>query len=103
MGEILGQRPSVFRKFRALHAGLRCQTGRLAFTPGDHRLGGMFVLSLSLGLRIGEISGLAWKDIDLDARVLKVRQQVRALGMGVHWFHPLGYHSFQPVSSRDWL
>lgn len=43
----------------------------------------MFVLSLSLGLRIGEVCGLAWRDVDLDARTLKVRQQVQALGMGV--------------------
>ena len=65
------------------------QAKKLLEFASDHRLGGMFVLSLSLGLRIGEVSGLSWNDIDLDGRVLKVRQQVQALGLGMLSLAPL--------------
>ncbi len=56
---------------------------------GDHRLGGMFVLSLTTGLRIGEVSGLAWADVDLAQGVLRVRQQVQSLGKGIITIAPL--------------
>ncbi|MFH8729577.1 tyrosine-type recombinase/integrase [Streptomyces termitum] len=36
-----------------------------------------FVLAIAMGLRRGEIVGLRWSDIDLENRVLLVRQQVQ--------------------------
>lgn len=36
-----------------------------------------FVLAIAMGLRRGEIIGLRWSDIDLDGRVLYVRQQIQ--------------------------
>ncbi|ALC22643.1 integrase [Streptomyces pristinaespiralis] len=36
-----------------------------------------FVLAIAMGLRRGEIIGLRWVDVDLDKRVLYVRQQTR--------------------------
>ncbi|MDQ0942515.1 site-specific integrase [Streptomyces sp. V1I1] len=36
-----------------------------------------FVLAIAMGLRRGEIVGLRWQDIDLENRVLLVRQQVQ--------------------------
>lgn len=36
-----------------------------------------FVLAVTMGLRRGEIVGLRWQDIDLENRVLLVRQQVQ--------------------------
>ncbi|MFF5391162.1 tyrosine-type recombinase/integrase [Streptomyces sp. NPDC013012] len=36
-----------------------------------------FVLAIAMGLRRGEIVGLRWNDIDLENRVLLVRQQVQ--------------------------
>lgn len=65
------------------------QARALLAVAGDHRLGGMFVLSLSLGLRIGEVSGVAWTDVDLERRVVKVRQQVQYLGKGALRLTPL--------------
>jgi integrase len=65
------------------------QARKLLEFAGDDRLGGMFVLSLTLGLRIGEVSGLSWNDVDLDGHVLKVRQQVQSLGMGMLSLAPL--------------
>ncbi len=65
------------------------QACKLIGFAGNHPLGGMFVLSVSLGLRIGEVSGLSWDDIDFAAETLKVRQQVQALGMGLLELSPL--------------
>ncbi|QIP70932.1 site-specific integrase [Streptomyces sp. VN1] len=36
-----------------------------------------FVLAIAMGLRRGEIIGLRWSDLDLDSRVLYVRQQTQ--------------------------
>lgn len=36
----------------------------------------IYLLAVRLGLRRGELLGLRWKDLDLDAGVLRVRQQV---------------------------
>ncbi len=36
-----------------------------------------FVLAIAMGLRRGEIVGLRWSDVDLDNRVLNVRQQTQ--------------------------
>ncbi|MFD7880536.1 tyrosine recombinase XerC, partial [Streptomyces sp. NPDC059766] len=36
-----------------------------------------FVLAIAMGLRRGEIVGLRWSDLDLDGRVLYVRQQTQ--------------------------
>jgi len=42
----------------------------------DHRLYPLFHLGLVTGLRRGELLGLRWCDLDLDAGVLEVHQQV---------------------------
>lgn len=39
----------------------------------------LYAVALLLGLRRGELLGLRWRDIDLDARTLKVRQQVKRM------------------------
>lgn len=54
------------------------QSRALLEVISGHRLGTMILVSMTMGLRIGEASGLAWTDIDLEARTLKVRQQVQA-------------------------
>lgn len=42
----------------------------------DHRHEALFHIALSLGLRRGELLGLRWKDVDWDAGLLTVAQQV---------------------------
>jgi integrase len=37
----------------------------------------VFVLAIAMGLRRGELVGLRWSDVDLDNRVLHVRQQTQ--------------------------
>ncbi|MEY2590544.1 MAG: hypothetical protein QOJ67_2528 [Acidimicrobiaceae bacterium] len=48
----------------------------LAAVAGD-RLEALYVVALSLGLRPGEVLGLAWADVDTEARTLHVRQAVK--------------------------
>lgn len=46
-------------------------------------------ISLTTGLRIGEVSGVSWADVDFMRGVLRVRQQVQALGKGIITLAPL--------------
>ncbi len=41
------------------------------------RLGALFVIALSLGLRKGELTGLRQEDIDLEGRTIEVRRQLQ--------------------------
>jgi integrase len=50
----------------------------------NHRLRAGFTLALANGLRRGELLGLRWDDIDLDAGVLAVRRARVAAGYKVH-------------------
>jgi integrase len=57
------------------------QAERLIEAVESERNGAMYLLGLSVGLRPGELLGLTWEDIDLDAGVVHVR---RALRLGEH-------------------
>ncbi|QGV79889.1 tyrosine-type recombinase/integrase [Streptomyces ficellus] len=83
-----------------------------------------FVLAITMGLRRGEVVGLRWSDIDLDNRVLVVRQQLqrrrgvlyndetkgrrsRALPLPVLCVAPLRWHRMRQEAMRvsagkDW-
>jgi integrase len=55
------------------------QANRLLEVARDegNRFEALYVLALTTGLRIGELLGLRWSDIDLDARRLRVSRQVQ--------------------------
>jgi integrase len=42
----------------------------------------LYVLSLTMGLRMGEALGLRWSDVDLDAGTLRVNRQVQRMRGG---------------------
>jgi integrase len=46
----------------------------------DHRLGALFALMLSTGLRQGEAFWLRWADIDLKKGIVVVRRQLQRVG-----------------------
>lgn len=46
----------------------------------DHRMGLLFRVVLLRGLRRGEVCGLRWEDLDLDARRARIAQEVLQLG-----------------------
>lgn len=70
----LGKRElSIFNKDQALQF-LACVSG--------HRLEALFTVALSLGMRQGEILGLSWEDVDLEAKQLTIRHaQQRVKGI----------------------
>jgi integrase len=56
------------------------ELGRFLDSTGGDRLGALYELIAMTGLRRGEACGLRWIDVDLDRRVLYVRQQIVQLG-----------------------
>lgn len=65
---------------------------RFLAASAGHRLGAAFHLAVAAGLRRGELLGLRWSDLDLDAGRLKVAQQL----MVEH-----GRARLKPVPDRD--
>ncbi|MGO9457067.1 MAG: tyrosine-type recombinase/integrase [Acidimicrobiales bacterium] len=53
------------------------QARALLAAMDDHRLGALFALMLSTGLRRGEALGLRWADIDLSRGIVVVRRQLQ--------------------------
>jgi integrase len=51
----------------------------LASTDGG-RLAALYWLALALGLRRGELLGLRWQDLDLDAATLRVARSLQRTG-----------------------
>jgi integrase len=56
------------------------QAKKLLEAMDDHRLGSLFGLMLSTGLRRGEALGLRWEDVDLKKGVVVVRRQLQRVG-----------------------
>ncbi len=50
----------------------------------EHRLGPAVWLAAMTGMRRGEVLGLRWSDIDLDASTLSIRRSVSCTGYQVH-------------------
>lgn len=54
---------------------------------GD-RLEALYVLAVTTGLRQGELLGLRWQDVDLEQKVLRVRQQLTRTRTGLSFTAP---------------
>lgn len=52
------------------------QAARFFQVAGGHRLGPLFTLALSTGLRRGEVLALTWENVDFAGRVLTVRRSL---------------------------
>ena len=60
-----------------------------------------WLLAISLGLRRGEALGLAWRDVDLDRRLIHVRQALQYRpGDGLHLVQPKTSKSMSVVPRR---
>ncbi len=64
------------------------QARALIKSTRDDRLHALFVVLVLLGLRRGEALGLRWRDIDLDARVLRVRQTLQRVEHRLQYLPP---------------
>jgi len=69
------RRPSAKRE--AILPFTRSEVDRILEHTKDDRLHALFRLALTLGLRQGEMFGLLWSEVDLDAGILRVRQQAK--------------------------
>ncbi len=58
----------------------RAELGPGAGTDATRRLGALFVLSITLGLRPGELRKLAWDHVDLDNAVIRVWRSASRTG-----------------------
>jgi integrase len=68
---------------REMHALTSDQTGRLLAATVDDVHGPLFALAVGSGLRLGELLGLRWSDVNLEGRSLVVRRSLaRARGGG---------------------
>jgi integrase len=52
------------------------------------RLEALYVLALTSGMRLGELLGLRWRDVDLDAGTLQVRQILVRMPSGLRFGEP---------------
>lgn len=52
------------------------------------RLAALYRTALTLGLRQAEIIGLRWEDVDLEQRVLRIRQSIQRIGQEIHIKEP---------------
>lgn len=50
------------------------QARKILKAAGGDRLEALYVLAVTAGLRIGELLGLRWQDVDLESAVLHVRR-----------------------------
>ena len=74
----------------------------LASIKGD-RWEAMFLVAITLGLRPGEVLGLQWKAVDLEAGTLEVRQSLQRLPGGALVLGPPKKDSYRTVRLRDEL
>jgi integrase len=64
------------------------QTGHFLDTAADDRLYPLFHLIAYRGLRRGEAVGLRWRDVDLNHRLLHIRQQIVQVGWATQVSQP---------------
>lgn len=61
-----------------------------------------FVIGYHTGMRVGEVLGLSWEDIDFDSRTLHVRHQQQRLEKGIFIMEPK-FESVRKISMDDAL
>jgi integrase len=64
------------------------QARQVLRAAGAERLYALYVLALCLGLRRGELLGLRWEDIDLDAGTLEVARALQRVGGALRFVRP---------------
>ena len=67
------------RRFEPLTAD---EARQLLTSAGGHRLHALFELALHTGLRKGELLGLRWEDLDLDAGTAAIRRTLQRTAVG---------------------
>ncbi len=81
----------VRREMRSLTSA---EVARLLASTADDAYGPLFAVAVGSGLRLGEMLGLRWSDIDLDGRSLVVRRSLARA-------HGGGYELAEPKTNRS--
>lgn len=66
-----------------------------------HRNEALYVVLLSCGLRVGEVLGLRWRDVDLDSGTLTVAQQLQRRAGRVEFSSPKSTRSRRTITLPD--
>ncbi|MCC7019990.1 MAG: site-specific integrase [Ardenticatenales bacterium] len=74
------------------------RAGEILAAVRGHRLEGLFVVALTTGLRQGEALGLKWSDVDLDTRLLSVRQAMQRINGAYQLSEPKSPRSRRTIS-----
>jgi len=78
------------------------QSLRLLELVRDTRLEGPVTIALTTGLRLGEVLGLRWEDVDLAGRTIRVAQQLRRVpGEGLVFSEPKSRTSRRMVALTE--
>jgi integrase len=85
----LAESPSVPEPNRDAVTAFSEQVGVFLEAVASDRLAAMYVLTLAIGLRLGEVTGLRWSDIDLETGMLWVTKALQ-------WIRPAGEHTARP-------
>lgn len=77
------------------------QSRKLLVAARGKRLEALYVVALALGLRKGEILGLHWQDIDLEARTLRVRVALQRIDGELQLVEPKSARSRRTIPLPD--
>lgn len=72
--------PAPRKEFKVTRPLQPHEIGKFLDAVEGRRLEALYLTTLALGLREGEVLGLKWEDIDLRARTLRVQRQLQRFG-----------------------
>lgn len=82
--------------------GLTAEQARLVLDAAqDDRLRALYVLALFLGLRRGELLGLRWADVDLEAGTLEIAQALQRVRGELRFVRPKTRNSARTIPLPD--
>src|SRR5919107_5605827 len=98
-----GERPRSSRNREEIKALSSEQAKALLSAARDTRNEALYVVAVHTGLRQGELLGLQWTDVDLDAGKLCVRRSLKVTEDGLDFGPPKNKASRRPLMYLRWL
>ena len=79
------------------------EASRFLLAIKGERLEALYTVALSLGLRRGEVLGLRWSDIDLEAETITIAQALARIGGKLQFTEPKSRRSRRTIPLHDGL